>query len=166
MATERERIEAIRQILIQLYGLIDSGIPSSRIGRIEREAIYFIYEAEDGKFPEARPHSAAARQIRRAANGRLTSKNVTYDHAIPLARLRQGLRAATASYEAMETFLKRFLQGVAITRDEDKKLNDGGWRSNMPGDAANDDLMARYRHVGIAFEPNDEAILRRNSKMP
>ena len=68
------------------------------------------------------------------------------------------------SYETMEAFLKHFVQGVAITRDEDKKLNVAGWRSNMPGNAAPDDLLARYRQVGIAFEAADEAILLRKTK--
>lgn len=163
MATELDRIEAVRLILQQLYKLLDLGLPSSRIGRIEREAIYFLYESEEGKFPEGRPHSASARAIRKATNGSLSNADVTYDHAIPLAALRPGLRDAVTSYEAMAAFLKRYVQGVVITREEDKQLNRAGWRSSMPGDAMGDDLMARYRSVGIAFDPEDVAALLRNS---
>ena len=163
MATEAKRVEAVRQILIQLYMLIDAGIPAARITRIEREAIFFLYEAEGGKFPVSRPHSLAARALRQAGGGRIPQSEVTYDHAVPLATLRPLLRTAVSSLEAFTDFLKRYVQGVVITRDEDKLLNDAGWRSAMPGDKGPDDLMARYERAGIVFGPEDEAQLRRNS---
>jgi hypothetical protein len=162
MATEPERIEAVRLILQQLYKLLDLGLAPSRIGRIEREAIYYLYESEDGKFHQERPHSAAARVVSKTANGHPSNADVTYDHAIPLSTLRPGLRKAVISYEAMSDFLKRYVQGVVLTPEENRRLN-REWRSSMPGDAKADDLMARYRRVGIMFDPKDEAELLRNS---
>ncbi len=158
MLTESERVEAIRQILIQIYGLLDAGLPAPHIGRIEREVIFFLYESVGlDKLAESRPHSAEARKIRCNPTDKL-SRLVTYDHAIPLAMLREGLKKATASQEEMHAFLRRFVRGAIITREEDKRLNQG-LRRKLPNGAASHDIMARYRAAGIIFEPTDEAML-------
>jgi len=47
MVTELDRVEAVRQILIQLYTLVDRGMLKKHIARIEREAIFFLYEHHD-----------------------------------------------------------------------------------------------------------------------
>ncbi len=159
-------VKAVRRILFQLYGLADRGLPEGQIDRIRRETIFFLYEGGDAaKWDLARPHSAAARKLRVGAGGTASlplgiRKLVTYDHAIPLRCLRDGLREASASDGAMRAFLDRHVRGVVITREEDQQLKARGLRSKMPKGAAGDDLLARYRAAGIPFEEADEAELR------
>jgi hypothetical protein len=163
MVTEHERVEAVRQILIQLYALVDRGMLKKNITRIEREAIFFLYERHDTKkWDEARPHSAAARSRRRAIKGRIKSKihGITYDHAIPLSTLRCHLKKATVSTEAMRRTLKRFVCGVLITTEENDLLSAKHLRPRMPDRAKPDDKLARYKAVGIKFDTADEKKLR------
>jgi hypothetical protein len=152
MASLLQRTEAVRQILKQLYTLLEQGFPENRIGRIERETIFFLYEGLE-KYSLDKPHSKAAREKRSEKNFSL--QEITYDHAIPLATLRSGLRRATSSPDAMREFLARYVRGVVITREEDKKLN-RGLRRSMPDGAEDDDLMARYRAANIGFLAEDE----------
>lgn len=159
-------VKAVRRILLQLYGLADRGLPEGQIDRIRRETIFFLYEGGDAaKWDLARPHSATARKLRVEAGGTASlplgiRKLVTYDHAIPLRCLREGLREASGSDGAMGAFLDRYVRGVVITREEDQQLTARGLRSKMPKGAADDDLLARYRAAGISFEETDEAELR------
>jgi hypothetical protein len=165
LPTERDRVEAIRQILIQLYRLVDKGLPETHIRRIERESIFFLFENVGmEKLHKDRPHSKAARNILRTLPGEF-KKSVTYDHTIPLATLRQKLKDATVSREAMYEFLMRFIKGVVITRAEDKRLNKLGLRKALPPEALCHDMMARYRSAGIDFESDDERMLCQNLEL-
>ena len=156
MVTERQRAEAVRQILLQLYSLVDAGMPKSQIRRVVREAIFFLYEGgEAAKWASDRPHSMTARE--------LSLGKKIYDHAIPLASLLCKLKKASASPESFHAFLIRYVQGVVITKEEDRRLTSAGLRSRMPSNADPDDKMARYSNVGIAFAPADEAKLRKVS---
>ena len=161
--SEQDRVEAVRKILKQLYRLSDLGLKSKYLSRIEREAIFFLYECHSPrKYDKERPHSAAARARRRSLSDvRIKSKEhgLTYDHAIPLATLRPELKKATHSTDAMHRALKRFVQGVVITTDEDKLLSSKSLRLKMPSGAAPDDKLARYVEAGIAFEPDDKRLL-------
>lgn len=162
MVTERQRVEAIRQILRQLYSLEQKGMHTKHITRIEREAIFFLYEHHDSKkYAETRPHSAAARKMRKTITGRIMSRShgITYDHAIPIATLRKYLKQGTASTEAMRRVLKRFVCGVVITAEEDSLLSAKQLRRKMPTGAKADDKLARYRAVGIKFDTADEELL-------
>jgi hypothetical protein len=163
MVTKRQRVEAVRQILIQLYALVDQGMHKKNITRIEREAIFFLYEYPDlRKWDEIRPHSAAARRLRKAIEGRVKSKRdgITYDHAIPLATLRCHLKKATIFTEAMQRALERFVCGVIITTEENDRLSENHLRLQMPDGARPDDRLARYHAVGIKFDAADEIKLR------
>jgi hypothetical protein len=42
--SERDRVEAVRKILKQLYRLSDLGLEKKFLSRIERETIFFLYE--------------------------------------------------------------------------------------------------------------------------
>ncbi|RDJ21981.1 hypothetical protein DWF00_27050 [Bosea caraganae] len=100
--------------------------------------------------------------MRRTANSRFTSKNydITYDHAIPLATLWQGLRTCIVDAAEMNSFLELHVAGVVLLKAENAKLNKCGLRSSMPPGAPAYDKLARYRHADIAFEPADEARLK------
>ena len=162
MVSEQERIEAVRQILIQLYILTDKEFPDSRITRVEREAIFFIYEGTD-KYAQSKPHSADARALRKRHSQKDFRQLITCDHAIPLATLREQCKAATASHEAMANCLQRFIQIAIITREEDVRLNKLGLRRQLPTGSAVDDMFARYRAANILFEPVDEELLSRTT---
>ena len=136
------------------------------IARIEREAIFFLYEHHDlRKWDETRPHSAAARKRRKTIAGRIKSKShgITYDHAIPITTLRPHLKKAIVSTEAMHRTLKRFVCAVIITREEDDLLSAERLRLKMPEGAKEDDRLARYRAVGIKFKAEDEMKLRNSN---
>lgn len=155
--SEADRVEAVRSILLPLYAL-PSGFPASGINRIEREAIFFLYENTDHKLSERRPHSLAARQIR---DRRKTGLNrvLTYDHAVPLRLLREGLRMAVTSHAALAAFLKTQIKTAVITKEEDKRLA-GELKAGLPANTEAFDPMARYRAAGIVFSPEDEHRLR------
>jgi hypothetical protein len=162
--TERHRVEAVRVILKQLYTLSERGLDKKYLGRIERETIFFLYECHSPrKFALERPHSAFARAKRKSFPDNLRIKSrehgLTYDHAIPLATIRAELRKGTTSTGAMHRTLKRFVQGVIITGEEDGLLSANALRLRMPDGAASDDKIARYRAVGITFRSKDKRLL-------
>jgi hypothetical protein len=164
---ENAIVEAVRQILIQLHDLADRGLPQQQIDKVRREAIFFLYEGgAAAKWSFDRPHSAAARDMHRRARetGILFNERrfrITYEHAIPLKLLREGLRQATESTEQMRGFLSRHVQGVVVLKEEDTVITKQGLRDRLPDGAQFFDLMARYRAAGIAFEPEDEHKLQR-----
>jgi hypothetical protein len=155
--SEFERVEAVRKILKVLYDLPD-GFPQSGINRIERETIFFLYENVDHKLAERRPHSLKAR-LMRTPKAKSLNRFLTYDHAIPLRTLRVGLRGAVSTHDSLKAFFKRYIRSAVITKEEDQVLTNGLLRSAMPRDAPDDDPMARYRALGIAFGPDDERLL-------
>lgn len=120
MNQQPEVVEAVRLIIGELHRLVDAGMPARRIDRLQREVIFFLYEGgEAAKWDFRRPHSAGARQLREQTNAvgqhpLRCRRFLTYDHAIPLATLREGLRAATASAQTMQEFLARHVRGVII----------------------------------------------------
>ena len=154
---EFDRVEAVRKILAVLYELPD-GFPQSGINRIERETIFFLYENVDHKLAARRPHSMKAR-LMRTPSAKSVNRFLTYDHAIPLWTLRTGLRTAVSTHDKLATFLRRYVRSAVITKEEDQLLTNGLLRSVMPKDARDDDPMARYRALGIAFGPDDERLL-------
>ncbi len=57
-------VEAVRQILLQLYGLSPDPFPHGRIAKVQRETIFYLYEGGvSAKWDERRPHSMAARGL-------------------------------------------------------------------------------------------------------
>jgi hypothetical protein len=164
IASERRAVAAVQQILMQLYRLVDDGVPEKRIIKLCRETVFFLYEVRSlSKFDPERPHSAGARALHRdaiAARRKFSSPTypIVYDHAIPLLTLRQGLRsAALGSIGELTAFLKQHIWGVVVLKEEDDRLSKAGLRGRMPAGAALDDPMARYRAVGISFEADDLA---------
>jgi hypothetical protein len=157
--SERVRVEAVRKILKQLYKLSDLGLENKYLSRIERETIFFLYECHSPrKYDIKRPHSKAARKLRAKLSGRIKSREhgLTYDHAIPLAMLRNELKKASRSTSKMHLALRRFVQGVIITAEEDKLLSSKKLRRRMPDNARLDDRLARYQLAGIAFDSRDK----------
>jgi hypothetical protein len=163
MPSEDERVAAVRDILTKLYSL-PAGFSRTAISRLERETIFFLYENTDNKLAERRPHSLAARHARENTAARVY-KQLTYDHAIPLATLRASLQEAIISHDAMKSWLRRCIKGAVITRDENVTLNKH-FRFKMPSDADKHDPMARYRATGIVFSDADERLLLNGDPQP
>jgi hypothetical protein len=165
MPTPDEIVEAVCTIVSQLHRLTDLGLDPRRIDRIRRETIFFLYEGGDAeKWSETRPHSARARQLHHKAKEdgrRFNSKNyrITYEHAIPLVTLRDGLRQASSSRELMATFLQRHIIGVVLLKEENDRLSQLKLHRSMPTGCEPHDRLARYRAAGIEFEPEDERLL-------
>ncbi|HEV2350615.1 MAG TPA: hypothetical protein VG028_12295 [Terriglobia bacterium] len=164
VCVERKILEAIRQILIQLYDL--KPLPRG-VNKLVRETIFILYEGGfPGKWSFERPHSAAARALHRHARSEGVPFNgkrfqVTYDHAIPLGTLSDGLRNATCSYEKLRDFLLWHVQGVVILKKENAKLSKCGLRKFLPPRAQGHDMLARYRKAKIKLKPEDDAKLKR-----
>lgn len=163
MICENANLKTIQIILKELYGLrqID---PAASISVIERQTIFYLYEgAERSKWHQARPHSSAARRLRQNSLKSFTGRNfpITYDHCIPLATLRQGLMENTADTKMLGLYLSKYIQGVIITKEEDKLLRDNKLAKSMPLGSDPYDMTARYRAAGIALNPDDEDLLQR-----
>lgn len=158
---KQEVVRAVGEILRQLYRLEDIGINPNRLSRLRRETIFFLYEGGgDAKWNPERPHSARARALAREVIGKNITragflKAVTYEHAIPLKTLTDGLRVASYGDEALADFLDRHILGVVLLRSEDENLLRLGLRQVMPSGSEANDRLARYRAAGIEFEPED-----------
>jgi hypothetical protein len=161
-----EVVKAVGAILRQLNRLEDLDINPNRLSKLRRETIFFLYEGGgDAKWAEDRPHSARAREVRRQMDTKSIPraeglKQFTYEHAVPLKTLASALRAASDNDERLEAFLDQHILGVVILREEDQKLVAEGLRQSMPLNAEPHDRLARYKAVGIEFEPEDLAKLR------
>lgn len=99
------------------------------------------------------PHSQAARA---AAD----PHQLVYEHAIPLRSIQAGLLKAADDPKRFHAFARRHIRPAIISKEEHRLLADKGLGSRMPDAAAPDDAMARYRHCGISFAPDDERRLR------
>jgi hypothetical protein len=156
------KLELARSVCVvinELYRLVDMGLSERRIDRVRREAIFFLYEGgEAAKWDNTRPHSAGARRLIAEIGRSKAIKQITYDHAIPLRTLWPGLKASARNPDVMLDFLERHVRGVVLLREENLRLN-GVFRSSMPLGCAADDRLARYRAVGIEFDPEDLARL-------
>ena len=154
-------IEAVRQIMLQLYHVSPAVVPHGRVIKIQRETIFYLYEGgEAAKWDPRRPHSKAARalggtSLKHAA----LQKLITYEHAIPLAVLKDDLRASAPSLDSLRDLLRSRFRGVVITREENQRLRLCGLNARMPADAEPTDLLARYRQAAIEFEAEDLASL-------
>jgi hypothetical protein len=165
MVEDAEIARAVAAILGELNRLLALGLNENRVSKIRRETIFFLHEGgEQNKWAWERPHSSEARRRHaeyraqgRAFNGKA---GVVYDHAIPLAMIRDGLASAVD----VSAFLKAHIAGVIILRTEDALLSRKRLRASMPSGARSDDPLARYRFAGISFDPEDEARLIANSR--
>ena len=155
MAPEIEVARAIAEIFSALDRLHREGASDASGSRVRREAVHFLWELREGaKLAASRPHSAAARERRKAC----ATDGLEYDHSIPVACFMPELRRAATSPEAMLYALRTYVRPVILTSEEHGLLAASGLRAKMPASCAPSDPTARYRQAGIAFE---EFALRR-----
>jgi len=153
MSNEDDAAEAVRKIICALCD-VDPEIALT--APVLRQTIFYVWEGgEANKWRSDRPYSAAARQIRRIGIDR---RILRYDHAIPLATIRRRLCEVRQSHDDTKAVLKRYVRPAILVKDEDELLSKR-FRSTMPPGVQPDDAMARYREVGISFEPEDARLL-------
>jgi hypothetical protein len=161
--SRRERVEAVRQILRQFERLAARD-PQLDNGRIRRQTIFYLYERPLlDKFCKDRPHSLAARSLRKRG-GRAWAKGRRYDHSIPLVTLKAKLRRACTSHANFEKALRRYIYGAVITKAEDARLQRLGLGNTMP--TGRFDCLARYRKARIKFSEQDLELFKRMSRRP
>ena len=77
------------------------------------------------------------------------------DHVVPhVIILKKLLALNPVSIEGVEDIIDRYYVICAITRDENKMLNDAGLKSKMPDgweESRGQEPFARYDHVGIKY---------------
>ena len=89
-------------------------------------------------------------------------KQVVKEHLVPIRVITKMLTALAASpefsLESIATTLDRYVRFATISKREDRLLRQHGFNSAMPEEfrddcsVAEDDLLCRYRAVGIALE--------------
>ena len=84
---------------------------------------------------------------------------LVYDHAVPFRYLQAELLGLSdITPDSVLDVLDRYGIVVPITTDDDRRLNQAGYRSAMPADWDGRDPFARYTAVDIALEPNDSTV--------
>jgi hypothetical protein len=157
--TARERIEAVRKILRLLYRIASRDPELVENGRMQRAVLYYLFERpERDKFAADRPHSKAARRLRKRG-GPAWRAGRRYDHAIPLMALKRRLQRGCDAYADMRDVLHKYVHGVVITKPENDRLNKLRLKDKMPAGAWSP--RARYQAAGIEFSKEDLALFRR-----
>lgn len=77
------------------------------------------------------------------------------DHAIPVSvSLREFDGLERLCTDTVVSLVAKYAVMVLITREEDGCLRRAGLVKSMPPDWDGDELLARYRHIGVATKPN------------
>lgn len=149
MAPEIKVARAIAEIFAALERLHQQGAVDASGSRVRREAVHFLWELRAGaKLAETRPHSLAARELRKT--GQLA--DLEYDHSIPVACFMPVLRQSAGSPQRMLHALQTYVRPVVLTSNEHSLLAARGLRSKMPIDRDLADALARYREAGTGME--------------
>ena len=83
------------------------------------------------------------------------------DHAIPVSlSLREFEGLEQPSLDAVVALVARYAVMVLITLDEDARLRAAGLVKAMPSDWDGQELLARYRQVGIPIKPGQALQLK------
>ena len=94
--------------------------------------------------------TAAERQLSTDPAARLVA-----DHAVPVAlSLREFEGLETHSIDIVVALVAKYTIMVLITPEEDKQLRQAGLVKSMPADWNGEELLARYRAVGIEVKRN------------
>lgn len=107
----------------------------------------------------------APRELRRVAAEALLAANpgarLVADHAIPVSlSLREFECLEQPSLDALVALVARYAVMVLITLDEDARLRAAGLVKAMPSDWDGQELLARYRQVGIPIKPGQALQLK------
>jgi hypothetical protein len=88
----------------------------------------------------------------------LQRKDVVHEHVVPHSFIMNKLLSLEElTDENIMSVLQKFYIICKISKDEDKRLNRAGLRSQMPEDwdEKNDSVYARYEQVGILIDGKD-----------
>jgi hypothetical protein len=147
---EARRIELIMEAIRYCQRVKAMGMPPSCYAKALREPVYFLWERR------AATRLRAAKFCSKAAVGlRFGRGELVYDHAVPFNYLQKELLSLTdITPESVRDALERFTLCVLITKDENARLNAGGYGRSMPADWDRADVLARYKAVGIEVVEN------------
>lgn len=114
--------------------------------------ILWIWTEFDGKYMGCRYWSnEALKQLDSATNVKLI-----HDHAVPRKIIIDKIFGINSPTETdVRQIFDKYLNGVIITKDEDKQLNANGYRQKMPSEFQDrnqsdyDNSWLRYKKVGI-----------------
>lgn len=77
------------------------------------------------------------------------------DHAIPISLLLKEVYGRPGiTLDQLVSLVGKYSMMVLITDTEDDKLAAAGLYKKMPNDWDGEDVLARYKHVGIELRPN------------
>ncbi len=143
MRTREQQIECIRKAILNAQEHIRAGDPRRVYSQYLR---YALDEVSDLNFCA----SSSAIGLKR--------KDVIHEHVVPHSIVMEKLLSLDhLTHEAIMNVIEKYYVICAITKEEDKKLNDAKLRTKMPEGWSdeNDSVFARYEKVGISVI-NDE----------
>ena len=118
-------------------------------------ALYFLWECRDRQTKARRPKFRSTGAI----GVQFGTGALAYDHAVPFRYLQAELLGLSdVTPDNVRDVLDRHGIVDLITPDDDRRLNQAGYRSAMPADWDGRDPFARYTAVGIALVPNGGAV--------
>ncbi len=108
--------------------------------------VLWTWSEFDGKYDGCRYWSPAALRFKNY------EKKLIHEHAVPKSEIiKIIIKRQHRSAAAVNRILSKYCVGVAITRDEDKKLNNLGLRVKMPDGWDKQDIRARHRAADIGW---------------
>ncbi|HEY9056118.1 MAG TPA: hypothetical protein VIN77_03115 [Aurantimonas sp.] len=145
-----QRLELVCEAIRYCQKVRNMGMVKAAWSKALREPIFFMWERRNGG-----KKTAAQFQSLNASGRDWGSREIVYDHAVPFTALSDDLMAiANPKPEVVREILDKKLVCCVITKDEDRALIKAGLNSKMPEAWDGEDPFARYKSVGIKFEPN------------
>lgn len=138
MRTIEQKLECIKKAILNAQEHIQAGDPRRVYSQYLR---YALDEVSDLNFC-----------VSKAAKG-LKRKDVIHEHVVPHSVVMEKLLSLDPlTHETIMTVIKKYYVICAITKEEDKKLNNEKLRTKMPEgwDENNGSVFARYEKVGIS----------------
>ena len=108
--------------------------------------VMWVWSEFDGKYSGCRFWSIAARQCQGI-------KDLRHEHIVPKRYIIQSLKALMdPTPEDVYSIMSTYCIGAIVTKTEDTRLTDAGFKSCMPSSWDCKDVWIRYRLAGIEME--------------
>ncbi|MDP3713422.1 MAG: hypothetical protein Q8R60_13185 [Mycobacteriales bacterium] len=91
--------------------------------------------------------------------------NITYEHVVPISRVREELLKGPQTDEAYVETMTRLLVMAVVTKEEDRRLSEAGLANKHPQDVITD-VWARYQVVNIVMDETDSPVLEPDDDLP
>lgn len=149
---EKKKLELILEAVEYCKKVKDMGMPRSCYAKALREPIFFLWERKNGmtKYDSSQFWSAAAKAEIAEKVQPFEKPQLIYDHAIPFKYVFDKLLGLeSVDIDSVRECLNKYLCSCTITREEDKKLNEKGFRQRMPEDWDGINPLSRYERADI-----------------